>query len=249
MSTPIDALTMQETVERVDDAIKEKKQLHHIAINVAKIVHMQTDRRLYDSVVSADILGADGAPLVWVSRLFGKPIPERVTGADLMQELMKLAHQNGYKAFLFGATEEVVRKTVEIYSTKYSPAVIAGFRNGYFRPQDEPSIAEAIANSGADMLFVAITSPKKEIFLHTYKEQLKNVSFIMGVGGTFDVVAGKVKRAPLWMQNMGLEWFYRTLQEPRRMWKRYLTTNTLFLYYLIREIFSPNRILKEKSKA
>lgn len=236
-NTPIDALSLNDTVALVDNAIRAQQQLHHIAVNVAKIVHMQTDKQLYESVVSADVINADGLPLVWVSKLFGDPIPERVTGVDLMQSLVQLSSEKNYKIFFFGAKEEAVSKVVQIYSHQYSPNIIAGYRNGYFKQSEESMIANQIAESGANILFVAITSPQKENFLFRQKEVLKKVNFVMGVGGSFDVVAGVVKRAPVWMQRMGLEWFYRIIQEPKRMWKRYLVTNTLFIYYLIRELF------------
>jgi N-acetylglucosaminyldiphosphoundecaprenol N-acetyl-beta-D-mannosaminyltransferase len=235
-NTPIDAITLNETVLLIDRAISEKKQIHHIAVNVAKVVNMQSDKALYESVVSADIINADGLPLVWVSKLFGKPLPERVTGVDLMHHLVQLACKKGYKIYFLGATDEVLSKVIEKYSAEFSRDIVAGWRNGYFAPESEDAIAREIAASGANILLVAITSPKKEIFLHRYKETLSNINFIMGVGGSFDVVAGKVKRAPMWMQKSGLEWLFRVIQEPGRMWKRYLKTNTLFVYYVIREI-------------
>jgi N-acetylglucosaminyldiphosphoundecaprenol N-acetyl-beta-D-mannosaminyltransferase len=151
--------------------------------------------------------------------------------------LVKHSFEKGYKCYFFGATEEVVTNLVDIYKTQFSSNIIAGYRNGYFEKGDEEQIAKQIAESGANMLFVAITSPKKEIFLNTYKKQLQNVNFIMGVGGSFDVIAGKVKRAPLWMQNIGLEWFFRLMQEPLRMWKRYLIGNTKFLVLILRAFF------------
>lgn len=236
-NTPIAAISLNETVELVDNAIINNHQLHHIAVNVAKIVHMQTDKQLYDSVVSADIINADGMPLVWVSKLFRKPIPERVTGVNLMQSLVELAYKKKYKIYFFGAKEEVVKRVVDYYSNKYSPEIVAGYRNGYFPDQEEKQIASQIAHSGANILFVAISSPKKENFLFRNKELLSNVNFFMGVGGSFDVVSGVVERAPMWMQRSGLEWLFRIIQEPKRMWKRYLVTNTLFVYYFIREFF------------
>ncbi len=235
-NTPIDAISLMETVNLVESAIQDKKQLHHIAVNVAKIVKMQTDRQLFESVLSADVINADGMPLVWVSRLLGRPIPERVTGVDLMQELVQRSAERGYRIYFLGASKDVVSATVEIYRNKYGSQLIAGFRDGYFLEQDEGRVAGEIADSGANILFVAITSPKKENFLFRNKKMLESVNFIMGVGGSFDVIAGKVKRAPLWMQKSGLEWFFRILQEPGRMWKRYLVTNTLFVFYTIKEI-------------
>ena len=234
MNSPVDVLTMKETLHLIDDSIREKKPIQHIVVNAAKLVHMQTDTELYKSVVASDIINADGMAVVWAAGLLGEPLPERVSGVDLMQELVVLAAEKQYKIFFFGGKEEVVAEVVRKYTSIFGEEIIAGFRNGYFNKAQEADIAAQIATSNADILFVAISSPTKEIFLNTYKDQLK-VSFIMGVGGSFDVVAGKVKRAPLWMQNSGLEWFYRFLQEPRRMWKRYLTTNSLFLYYIFKE--------------
>ena len=219
LNIPIDALTMIETLEKVDSAITLNKQIHHTVVNAGKVVLMQTDKELEKSVVEADIINADGKAIVWAANLLGHKLPERVSGIDLMEQLVLRSFEKGYKCFFFGATEEVVTKLVNIYKMQYSEDMIAGYRNGYFKKEDEDEIALQIAESGANILFVAITSPKKEIFLNTYKNKLTNVNFIMGVGGSFDVIAGKVKRAPLWMQNSGLEWFYRVVQEPKRMWK------------------------------
>lgn len=231
---PIDTYTMDETVKIIDESIQNKTHLHHVVVNAAKLVHMQKDKELYDSVVSSDIINPDGQAVVWASKFLGQPLSERVAGIDLMQNLVKLASEKNYKVFFFGAKEEVVKGVVDKYSKMYSSEIIAGYRNGYFKKDEEESIAKEIASSGADILFVAISSPTKEIFLNKYKDII-DTPFVMGVGGSFDVVAGKVSRAPVWMQNAGLEWFYRFLQEPRRMWKRYLVTNTLFIYYMLKE--------------
>jgi N-acetylglucosaminyldiphosphoundecaprenol N-acetyl-beta-D-mannosaminyltransferase len=237
LNIPIDAITMQETLERVENAIVVNKQIHHTVVNAGKVVLMQTDKELEKSVIDADIINADGKAVVWAANFLGQKLPERVSGIDLMEELVKRSFDKGYKCFFFGAKDEVVTKLVDIYKKQYSNDIIAGYRNGYFEKADEEKIADEISNSGANILFVAITSPKKEIFLNKYKKKLENVSFIMGVGGSFDVIAGKVKRAPIWMQNIGLEWFYRVLEEPKRMWKRYLIGNIKFIQLVIREYF------------
>jgi N-acetylglucosaminyldiphosphoundecaprenol N-acetyl-beta-D-mannosaminyltransferase len=234
MNSPVDVLSMQETIDIIDDSIRDRKSLQHIVVNAAKLVNMQEDEELYQSVVDSDIINADGMAVVWAAGFLGTPLPERVAGVDLMQELVILASKKNYRIFFFGGREEVVTEVVRKYTNVFGKEIIAGYRNGYFNKDEEPNIAAQIAESKADILFVAISSPTKEIFLNTYKERLK-VPFIMGVGGSFDVVAGKVKRAPLWMQKSGLEWFYRFLQEPGRMWKRYLVTNSLFLYYILKE--------------
>jgi N-acetylglucosaminyldiphosphoundecaprenol N-acetyl-beta-D-mannosaminyltransferase len=181
---------------------------------------------------------------VWASGLFKQKLKERVAGIDLMEKLVELAHQKKYKLFFFGAKEEVVTKLVTKYSLQYSPNIIAGYRNGYFKKEEERRIAEQIAQSNPNILFVAITSPVKENFLYQNKDLLNNVNMIMGVGGSFDVIAGYVKRAPGWMQKIGLEWLFRVYQEPRRMFKRYLVGNLKFMRLVAKYYFKRNRVGK-----
>lgn len=234
---PVDALTMKQTVEIIDEAISKKISILHGAINAAKLVNAQKNDALMTSLKNCDIINADGKAIVWASKFLNRRLPERVSGIDLMDSLVKLAAAKKYKIFFFGAKEKVVQKVVEKYSNEYGIDIIAGYRNGYYAKKDESEIAKEIANSCADILFVAITSPGKEIFLNEYKKIIK-VPFIMGVGGSFDVVAGIVKRAPKWMQDAGFEWLFRVIQEPRRMWKRYLITNSMFIYMILKEIIS-----------
>lgn len=231
---------MDETLNLVDEAISSAKQLHHVVVNAGKIVAMQKDPALRKSVNESDIINADGQAVVWAAKILGKPLKERVAGIDLMENLVAMAHKKKHRIFLLGAKEDVVQKVAAIYSEKYDNGIIAGIRNGYFTREEEPQIAQQIADSGAQMLFVAITSPIKENFLYNHRQILKSVPFVMGVGGSFDVVAGLTKRAPVWMQNAGLEWFYRFLQEPKRMWKRYLVGNSKFILLVLKEKFRTN---------
>ena len=235
LNTVIDNLSMDETLEIIDKRIVSKQGLHHVVVNAGKIVAMQSDVELMQAVNEADLINADGQAVVWASKFLGKPLKERVAGIDLMTNLVELAHTRGYKIFFLGAKEKVVKKVVQTYRLQYSNNIIAGYRNGYFSTEDEKNIAQQIADSGAQILFVAISSPTKENFLYNYRKTLAKVSFVMGVGGSFDVVSGLVKRAPLWMQNTGLEWLYRLIQEPKRMWKRYLVGNTKFILLVIKE--------------
>lgn len=234
LGIPVDVLNMQETIDVVDSAIQRKEHINHVVINAGKVVSMQTDAQLRESVVSCDLINADGQAIVWGARLLGGKLPERVAGADLMQELVKLAAEKDYKCFFLGAKEEIVKKVVDTYTEIYGAHIIAGYRNGYFTKEQEAEVAKQIGESGAQLLFVAITSPKKENFMYANRDYLANVNFTMGVGGTFDVVAGLTKRAPKWMQNAGLEWFYRFAQEPKRMWKRYLVGNSKFIYLVLK---------------
>jgi N-acetylglucosaminyldiphosphoundecaprenol N-acetyl-beta-D-mannosaminyltransferase len=235
LKTTIDNFSFEQTLETISDCINKKQQIHHVVVNAGKIVAMQNDLQLRQSVNESDLINADGQAVVWASKVLGKPLKERVAGIDLMIELVKLAYQNQYKIFFFGAKEEVVKAVVDKYSNEYSSDIVVGYRNGYFKKEEEQEIAKQISDSGANILFVAISSPTKENFLYENKNLLKNVNFIMGVGGSFDVVSGKVKRAPIWMQNSGLEWFYRLAQEPKRMWKRYLVGNSKFIFLVLKE--------------
>lgn len=237
LGCPIDKLSFRETIDIIDNAIANKQQIHHTVVNAGKMVAMQKDPELHKSVTEATLINADGQAVVWAAKFLGQPLPERVAGIDLMENLVKLAYEKKYSIFFFGAKEDIVKSVVDKYSKSFSPSIIAGYRNGYYTSEEEKSIANQISSSGANILFVAITSPKKEKFLYKYREVLSKVNFIMGVGGSFDVVAGKVKRAPIWMQKIGLEWFYRFAQEPKRMWKRYLFGNYTFIKLVLREYF------------
>jgi N-acetylglucosaminyldiphosphoundecaprenol N-acetyl-beta-D-mannosaminyltransferase len=238
LGTPIDNLTMTETLHIVSDAIDTDQHIHHTVVNAGKIVSMHKNLELKKSVIYADVINADGQGVVWASKLLGHPLKERVTGIDLMEELVELAYIKKYKIFFFGAKEEVISKLVNKYEKQYSSNIIAGYRNGYFKKEEERGIAQQIVDSGANILFVAITSPTKENFLYQNRDILKKVNFIMGVGGSFDVASGFIDRAPRWMQKSGLEWLFRVYQEPRRMFRRYLVGNSQFLMLVLRYKFA-----------
>ena len=229
----MDVATVSETVDVIDHAISKNKFTQHVVVNVAKLVNMQNDLVLSNSIRQCDIINIDGMGIVLGARFLGLNIPERVAGIDLFLKLISMSAKKNYPIYLLGSKDEVVRNTASKLQSLYPQINIAGYHHGYFW-ENEEEIVKKIKVSGAKLLFVAITSPKKENFINRWKEKL-GVTFVMGVGGTFDVISDKVKRAPLWMQKYGLEWFFRIIQEPRRMWKRYLVTNTLYLYLLIKE--------------
>jgi N-acetylglucosaminyldiphosphoundecaprenol N-acetyl-beta-D-mannosaminyltransferase len=229
---PIDVATMNETVFRISDRIATKQFTQHVVVNVAKLVNMQSDAQLAASVRACDIVNIDGMGVVWGARILGHNIPERVAGVDLFDRLLRESAERDFPVFLLGASEAVIEQTVLRCTEQYPNLKVAGYHHGYFW-DDERSIVEKIRESGARLLFVAITSPKKENFINRWQSRL-GVDFVMGVGGTFDVVAGKVRRAPVWMQRSGLEWAYRVAQEPRRMWRRYFTTNSKFALMLVK---------------
>lgn len=234
MGCYVDNLSMEETLQTIEGFIASGRPHQHVVVNVDKLVKAQKDPELRQIINDCALINADGMPVVWASRLLGKPLKERVAGVDLFESLMARSAQKGWRVYLLGAKEEIVSRVRDIYTQKYPSLVFAGHRNGYWTPEQEPGIVADIAAAKADLLFVAISSPKKEQFLGAYQAQMK-IPFAMGVGGTFDVAAGKVKRAPVWMQKSGLEWFYRFLQEPRRMFRRYFIEDMAFLGLMFKE--------------
>lgn len=231
-SARIDAYTQDEALRVIESRIDANLFTQHAVVNVAKIVNMQRDSALRDAVNACDVVNVDGMGVVWGARLLGHAIPERVAGIDLFDALLGLSAARGFPVFLLGAHENMVERTAQVLADRHPGLRIAGFHHGYFW-DDEQAVVDRIRTSGARLLFVAITSPRKEIFIDRWRDRL-GVSFAMGVGGTFDVVAGHVRRAPRWMQAAGLEWLFRVIQEPHRMWRRYLTTNMAFALMLIR---------------
>lgn len=230
---PMDSASMSETLVLIENRINNNIFTQHVVVNVAKLVNMQKDRILRESIQACDIINIDGMGVVWAGRILGHKISERVSGIDLFNSILSMSANNGFSVFFLGATKEVVEKTAAICCQNYNGLKVAGYHHGYFDKNDK-SVVDYVKNSGAELLFVAFSSPEKELFINKWRKQL-GVKFVMGVGGTFDIVAGKTKRAPLWMQRSGLEWFYRVIQEPQRMWKRYLITNSIFLLLLIKE--------------
>lgn len=232
--------SMRKTIDLIESNIIERKHnFQHIVVNAAKIVYAQKNDLLKSAINNSDIVNIDGMAVVWALRLFGYNVSERVSGVDLFQNLLHLASLKGYKVFFLGAKPDVIQRMVDNLIKHYNSLQIVGYNHGYFSAKEDKEIIGKIVESHPDMLFLGITSPKKEIFLNKYKNKM-NVPFSMGVGGSFDILAGITKRAPFWMQNIGLEWLYRIYQEPRRMWKRYLVTNTIFTYLVLKALLTGN---------
>ncbi len=213
-----------------------------MVVNVDKVVKASRNPGLRRIINECALVNADGMPLVWASRLLGKSLKERVAGVDLFEALVERSAEKEWRVFFLGAREEVVRAVKDLYARKLPRLRVAGYRNGYWNREEEAGVVKLIADSRPQLLFVAISSPQKEQFLGRYQAEMK-VPFAMGVGGSFDVVVGKVKRAPVWMQKWSLEWFYRFLQEPRRMFKRYFIDDMWFFWLLLKELFrKPKRL-------
>jgi N-acetylglucosaminyldiphosphoundecaprenol N-acetyl-beta-D-mannosaminyltransferase len=231
---PLHPLTMAETLDRVEQLVADGGPHQHVVLNAAKVVQVNDDPALREIVRGCALVNADGQAVVWGARLLGVDVPERVTGVDLMDSLLDRAAERGWSVYFLGATEDVVRRVVEVQQTQRPTLQIAGFRNGYWTADEEAAVVAAVAAAQPTLLFVAMPTPRKEFFLAEHLDAL-NVPFAMGVGGSFDIVAGVTQRAPLWMQRAGLEWAYRLVQEPRRMFRRYLVGNIRFMLITLAE--------------
>jgi N-acetylglucosaminyldiphosphoundecaprenol N-acetyl-beta-D-mannosaminyltransferase len=233
----IDRVDLEESLAYCETVINQRGFAQHMAINVAKLVTMKEDDQLRASVERCELVTADGQPVVWASRLLGDPVPCRVAGIDLMEQLLARAARKGYRVYILGATAEVLDRAVRRMRTELPDLQLAGCHDGYYADEKEAELAASIAVSRPDILFVAMSSPRKEYFLARHGRAI-GAPFVMGVGGAIDVYAGVVQRAPILMQRLGLEWLFRLVQEPRRLAKRYTTTNVLFLLMLSRELIS-----------
>lgn len=232
----IDALDMEETVARCEELIRRDDGFsQHMAINVAKLVNLQKDEELAGIVAESALVNADGQGVVWAARLLGRPLPGRVAGIDLMHRLLALSAARGYRVYVLGAEREVLERAVGLLREEHPALQFAGWHDGWFSAEETEAVCADIRESAPDILFVAMSTPGKEQFLAKHGPGL-GVPFAMGVGGAIDVVAGVTKRAPVGWQRLGMEWLYRLLQEPRRMFRRYAQTNLAFAVMLMREL-------------
>jgi len=235
----IDNLTMQEVINKIEKLIKEKKSSYIVTPNAAHIVLLQKDKEFKEVYKHASLVLCDSMPLFWATKILGFPLKQRITGTDLLFSLSKLSLRKNYKIFFLGAKEQIIEKASENLQHKFPNLQIAGIHNGYF--SDNNKTIEKINKVKPDMLFIGMGFPKQEKWIHKYIDQI-DTKVIICIGGVFDVVAGKTKRAPMWMQKCGLEWFFRVCQEPRRLWKRYLISNTIFIWLVLKQ-FIKIRIL------
>jgi N-acetylglucosaminyldiphosphoundecaprenol N-acetyl-beta-D-mannosaminyltransferase len=227
LGAPLDTLSFADTVECAQESMMKRRVTQQVSLNVAKLVKMRTDAVLRDDVLSSDVISADGVGIVWGCKLLGLPGVERVAGVDLMFAILELCAKEGYRPYFLGAHPDILNRAIEAALARWPGLKLAGAHHGYFKDQEEDSVLDDILSAHPDCLFIAMPTPKKERFLAQHGRRL-NVPYIMGVGGSLDIVAGKVARAPLWMQRAGLEWLYRVSQEPGRMWWRYTSTNAAF---------------------
>lgn len=229
-----DPLTLPQAVDAVFRMLGAKQRGWLCTVNVAILMMMRKDARLQSFVDRAALTVADGQPLVWCAPWLGQSLPERVTGVDLVDALCERAAREGARVYLLGATREIVATVAQRLRGRYANLQV-DFDDGYFKSEEAAARADRIRASGADILFVGMGVPRQEKFLEEQWDRL-GVGMAIGVGGSFDVLAGLRSRAPAWVQKAGMEWLFRLVQEPRRLFARYLTTNSLFVWLLFRAL-------------
>lgn len=215
LGTNVAKMSMEQVLEWVRAMIAQGRPRHIVTAN-AEILHKAYREPEFRKVLGgADLITADGSGVLWAARFLGEPLPQRVTGVELVNRLLLLAEEKGWKVFFLGAAPEVVEKAVLNTLSKHPLLHVAGFRHGYYSQEETGDIAANIKDAEPEILLVAMGVPRQENFIREHLKEL-NVPIAVGVGGTFDIMAGRAKRAPLWMQRRGLEWLYRLYKEPGR---------------------------------
>ncbi|MEO1856218.1 MAG: WecB/TagA/CpsF family glycosyltransferase [Rubritalea sp.] len=247
MGVPIDQVTCQQTISIVDQMVQSRHPHMIATANLDFLALAQEDESLQSSLLDSDLVLADGMPLIWMSHLLGNPLRERVAGSDMVPRILALAQHKGYRVFFLGGKEEVLSEAGKNIRKKWPKLEIAGMYSPPFTPLDEMdhiAIRKKIKDARTDVLFVSFGCPKQEKWIAMNFREL-GVPVCIGVGATIDFLAGTTKRAPIWMQKTGLEWVYRTCQEPRRLAKRYwrdicVVLPGLFRQYQNYKSYSPN---------
>jgi N-acetylglucosaminyldiphosphoundecaprenol N-acetyl-beta-D-mannosaminyltransferase len=236
----IDNFSMVEVKEKITEIIEKEKKTYIVTPNAAHIVLLQKDKEFYEIYKNAELVLADGISIVWASKILGTTLKERVTGADLFREICEIANRMGKSIFILGGVNESEKiaenklkkmyPDMKVYS--YSPPF--GFEND---SMESNKILNMINIPEADILFVCVGAPKSEKWFYKHLNVL-NIKLICSFGAALDFFAGTKKRAPEWVQNIGLEWFWRLVQDPERLWKRYLVGNIIFISIVLKEIFN-----------
>lgn len=229
LGCPVDLMTSNDFLHNVVEMIEKHAPARNIQfVNANKIARISEDLAFGQLMWRADFVFADGQPMLPLARALGIRIPERIDGIGLMDKLLHLADSCGYRVFFWGAKQPILEACVEKIHREMPRVVIAGYRNGYFMPHELPEIVAEIRKQSPDIVFLGMGSPMKEEIADRYRDAF-GTTIVQGVGGSFDVLAGLVRRAPVWIQRLGMEWLFRVIQEPRRMFWRYAVTNAVCL--------------------
>ena len=232
MNTEIDNLTMKEALKRIDGIIKENRNAYVVTPNVDHIIQIEKGGELAEVYKNANLILTDGKPLIWISKWYGTPIKEKISGSDLFPRLCYLASKKGYKMFFLGAAEGVAAKAADNLKNRFPGLQVVGTYSppfGFDKDKEEiKKIIKMIKEVNPHILIVGLGCPKQELFIFHHKDEL-GVPISLGLGASLDFEAGNVKRAPKWMSNHGFEWLFRITQDPKRMAKRYLVDDIKIL--------------------
>jgi N-acetylglucosaminyldiphosphoundecaprenol N-acetyl-beta-D-mannosaminyltransferase len=232
LNTWIDVCTKELVLETIIDVLENSRSAISVfATNPEKNYHVLHNKKLYNVIKNSKVLIPDGIGMVFAARLLYGIKIKRVPGIDIMDEICNLVSNTNYKIYIYGAKEKINKKAVCKLKEKYPKLKIAGRHNGYVDEMDMQRLIKRINESGSDILFLALGSPRQELWYEKYKNQLKNVKIVQGVGGSLDVIAGNLKRAPEFFQKFGIEWLYRLITEPKRIKRQRILP--LFLYHII----------------
>ncbi|MCS6918719.1 MAG: WecB/TagA/CpsF family glycosyltransferase [Fimbriimonadales bacterium] len=211
-------VSMAEALQRIEQLIQRREPSLVITADANAILIALQDAEFHELMETAPLITADGAGLIWAGKRLGQPFPERVSGVDLVEQLTRLSHEKGYRLYFVGAAHGVAERAAQNLLAQYPQAQIVGAQHGYFQPTDEPAILAQIAAARPDVLLVGMGMPRQEKWAWRHRFA-HGAPVMIGVGGSFDVYAGVVKRAPRWMQRTGCEWLWRLLQDPRKIKK------------------------------
>ena len=239
----IHPLHRSEFLTIIRSGIENDRKITQVGVNSATVNEIVRNAKFRQAVNDADLVHIDGMSVVWALRRLGYTVPERGATPDLADDILKMAEQENYSIFLLGAKESILEACRINLQLKFPRLRILGYQHGFYKPDEEISIVERLNALAPDILYIGMSSPKKELFFEKYKSTLRT-KYILGVGGYFDIISGHLRRAPKWMQDHGLEWLYRFIQEPRRMWKRYLIGINQFLWMVFKMKVFKKDILK-----
>ena len=238
LGVQIDSVTMNQALQRIEEYIKNQGYIYITTPNVHHLILLRKDEDFRSVYRDASLVLPDGVPLLWAAKFLGVPLKEKISGSDLFPVLCAVAAERGYKVFFLGGREGAAQKAAEVLKRRYGSLQVSGWYSpplGFENNDVEnEKIIKMIKEAKPDILFVGLGAPKQEKWIYRFKDQYQ-VPVSIGIGVSFEFIAGMVKRAPLWMQHSGLEWFWRLMMEPRRLWKRYIIDDMSFFWLILKQ--------------
>jgi N-acetylglucosaminyldiphosphoundecaprenol N-acetyl-beta-D-mannosaminyltransferase len=244
LNVRVDAVQIPGAIERIESWIANRGRCRYVAVTgMHGVTEAQHDPNLLRILNDADLVVPDGMPLVWLARLRGFGLKRRVYGPELMLSFCEATAGKGYRHFLYGGAPEVCDALDETLRQRYPGICLVGTYSPPYRPltaEESADIVEMLNRVAPDIVWVGMSTPKQERWMHEHRKQL-NAPALIGVGAAFDINSGAKKQAPEWMREHGFEWLFRLLQEPRRLWRRYLVCGSQFVFLVLMEMLGASR--------